>query len=151
MDELLRNYKKASGVETVSIKAKRFAELVQQSAIYEMFEIAAETSENPTENFKPIAEMFPSVCVDGCMVGAEGMVTIPEDVYCRLVCSEQNLYELFLLLEKENFYIVVGELIKFLNTKRMAQGLAELVPVVERNDVGVVVGRTRTEEGALDA
>ena len=151
MDELLRNYNKASEVETVSIKAKRFAELVQQSAIYEMFEIAAETSENPTENFKPIAEMFPSVCVDGCMVGAVGMVTIPEDVYCRLVCSEQNLYELFLFLEKENFYIVLGELLKFLNTKRMAQGLAELVPAVERDENGRVLSKPSSTEAKKDA
>ena len=143
MDDFLREMDN----DLLNIKAERFAELVQKKTIYDMFEVAAEASENDYENFKAFAECFPSVCTEGSMYGAKGRVAITEEKYTQLVCTEQNLYELYLLLEKENFHILVGTLLKFFNIKRNALGFAELVPAVERNERGYTVKR----EGAKDA
>ena len=141
MDEVLRVGYSLAEVETVNIKASRLAELVQKKTIYDMFEIAAESSENNYENFKTVSEIFPSICFDGCMETANGRVALPEEIYTKLVCTEQNLYELYLLLEKENFYIFTWKLLNFFNIKRQAHGETELISATERDEFGGVVSR----------
>ncbi len=153
MDDLLRAGYSMAEVETVNVNAGRFAELIQKKAIYNMFEVSAECSENNYESFKAISDMFPSVCCEGGFMGAKGRVAISEEKYSQLVCTEQNLYELYLLFDSENFYISVGKLLNFFNIKRQARGEAELVPVVKRDENGNVAKHgeaTKEESGEVN-